>query len=155
TVKFFGDNGVLGEPVVSELNFVELPRPAFAFGWQVVDDCGACNGDGIIQRGEQVDILLDVTNQGSGKALGAFAAIKNAADQHIFIDKGRFKLGELAPGETKTARFTLEVKRGYAGSSFPLKLNVFDEPLEELASEKLELSVSDKPLPMEAKRAVV
>ena len=39
TVKFLDDNGALPETLVGELNFVELPRPAFAFNWQVVDDC--------------------------------------------------------------------------------------------------------------------
>ena len=72
-----------------------------------------------------------MTNQGPGKALDAVGSIKNAADQNVFIEKGRFKLGEIAPGETKTARFQLEVKKGYVGDSFPLKLAIIDEPLEE------------------------
>ncbi|MFN0062006.1 MAG: MXAN_5808 family serine peptidase [Myxococcaceae bacterium] len=155
TVRFYGDQGQIGEPLVTELNFAELPRPAFALSWQVQDSCNHCNADGAIQRGEQVDILVDVTNQGPGKALGTFAAIKNNSDAQVFIDKGRFKLGEIAPGETKTARFTLEVKRGYIGNTFGLKLNVFDEPLEELATEKLEFVVLEKALPLEAKRATV
>ncbi len=55
TVKFHDDDGVLPETLVSEVNFLELPRPAFAFNWQVIDDCAACNGDGVVQRGEDVD----------------------------------------------------------------------------------------------------
>ena len=39
TVKFFDDQGALPEQLVAEVNFVELPRPAFAFDWQVLDDC--------------------------------------------------------------------------------------------------------------------
>ncbi len=83
-----------------------------------------------------------MTNVGKGKALDSFAQIKNAGDQNVFIEKGRFKLGELEPGETKTARFSLQVKKGYKGDNFPLKLAIIDEPLEEFAAEKLELPVA-------------
>src|SRR6202040_2582904 len=126
-------------------------RPAFAFNWQVLDDCAQCNGDGLAERGEQLTLLLDVKNTGQGKALDAFAQIKNAADQNIFIEKGRFKLGELNPGESKTAKFVLEVKRGYRGDSFPLKLAIIDEPLEEFATEKIQIPVSDGPPEMVAR----
>ncbi len=145
TVKFFDDQGALPKTLVSELAFVELPRPAFAFNWQVLDDCQACNGDGVPQRGESVTVLLDVTNSGTGTALDSFAQIKNAGDPNVFIEKGRFKLGEIAPGETKSARFQLEVKKGYKGETFPLKLAIIDEPLEEFVTEKLELPVSELP----------
>jgi carboxyl-terminal processing protease len=143
TVKFFDDNGALPTTLVSELNFTELPRPSFAFNWQVIDDCDTCNRDGVAQRGEDITVVLDVTNTGKGKALDSFAQIKNVGDPNIFIEKGRFKLGELAPGETKTARFQLEVKKGFKEDRFPLKLAILDEPLEEFAMEKLELPVTD------------
>ncbi|MHB8878695.1 MAG: MXAN_5808 family serine peptidase, partial [Myxococcaceae bacterium] len=126
-----------------------------AFTWQVNDSCAACNGDGQAQRGEVVELLLDVTNVGKGKALDSFAQIKNAADQNIFIEKGRFKVGELAPGETRTARFRLEVKKGYKGEAFQLKLAIIDEPLEEFASEKLSIPVGEPGPVLEVRKGVV
>lgn len=156
TVRFFDDHGALPETRVAELNFVELPRPAFAFNWQVIDDCATCNGDGTLQRGETVSVLLDVTNAGTGAALDSFTQIKNGGDANIFIEKGRFKLGELKPGETKTARFQLEVKKGFKGDTFPLKLAIIDEPLEEFVMEKLELPVTEAPVAtMEPKKGLV
>jgi len=155
TVKFFDDSGPLPETLVAELNFAELARPAFAIGWQVIDDCAACNGDGVTERGESVQILVDVTNIGPGKALDAFAQIKNGADQNVFIEKGRFRLGELAPGETKTARFELEVKKGYVGETYPLKFAVGDIQLEEFATEKLQIPIADRPLPVEARKGLL
>ncbi|KFA93544.1 MXAN_5808 family serine peptidase [Archangium violaceum] len=146
TVKLHDDHGALPTTLVSELNFAELPRPAFAFNWQVIDACESCNRDGTAQRGEDITLVMDVTNTGKGKALDSFAQIKNLGDPDIFIEKGRFKLGELAPGETKTARFQLAVKKGYDGKTFPLRLAIVDEPLEEFAMEKLELPVSDAPV---------
>jgi carboxyl-terminal processing protease len=146
TVKFHDDGGALPKTVVSELSFVELPRPAFAFNWQVIDDCQACNGDGMPQRGESVTVVMDVTNIGTGTALDSFAQIKNAGDPNVFIEKGRFKLGEMAAGETKTARFQLEVKKAFKGDTFPLKLAIIDEPLEEFVTEKLVLPLRDGPV---------
>ncbi|NTX33755.1 PDZ domain-containing protein [Myxococcus llanfairpwllgwyngyllgogerychwyrndrobwllllantysiliogogogochensis] len=156
TVRFFDDQGALPETRVSELNFAELPRPSFAFNWQVVDDCASCNGDGTVQRGESVAVLLDVTNVGPGVAMDSFTQIKNGGDANIFIEKGRFKLGELKAGETKTARFQVEVKKGYKGDTFPLKLAIIDEPLEEFVMEKMELPVKDAPVAtLEAKKGSV
>ncbi|WP_224366916.1 MXAN_5808 family serine peptidase [Hyalangium versicolor] len=146
TVKFFDDNGALPKTLVSEVGFQELPRPSFAFNWQVLDDCATCNGDGVAQVGEDITVALDVTNVGKGVALDSFAQIKNAGDPNVFIEKGRFKLGELQPGETKSARFQLELKKGYKGDTFPLKLAIIDEPLEEFVTEKLELPVSATPV---------
>jgi len=146
TVRFMDDNGALPKTLVSEVGFLELPRPAFAFNWQVQDDCATCNGDGVAQFGEDITVVLDVTNVGTGVAMGSFATIKNAGDPNVFIKKGRFSLEELAPGETKSARFLLEVKKGFKGDTFPLKLAIIDEPLEEFVTEKLELPVRDAPV---------
>ena len=143
TVKFFDDQGALPTTLMSEVTFAELPRPAFAFNWQVIDSCKECNGDGVAQRGEELTLLVDVTNTGKGTALDSFAQIKNAGDPNVFIEKGRFKIGELAPGQTKTARFQLQVKKGYREETFPLKLAIVDEPLEEFAMEKLQLPLTD------------
>ncbi|MBM4378908.1 MAG: PDZ domain-containing protein [Deltaproteobacteria bacterium] len=155
TVHFRTEQGDLPETLAHELSFSELPRPMFGFSWQVVDDCKECNGDGRVQRGETVDLVLDVTNRGRGRALDSFAQIKNGGDQNIFIEKGRFKLGALDPGETKQARFTLQLKPGWKAETFPLKLAVLDEPLEEYCTEKLELPVEDKPVQLEPVRGAV
>lgn len=141
TVKLQDDSGTLAETLAGELTFVELPRPQFAYTWSVVDECQACNGDGLVQRGEALTLYLDVTNTGSGKALDTFGNIKNTGDTNIFIEKGRFKLGEIAPGETKSARFQLEVKKGLKADEFALRLWIGDEPLEEYLSDKLTLPV--------------
>ncbi|MFL5349397.1 MAG: MXAN_5808 family serine peptidase [Hyalangium sp.] len=156
TVKFFDDSGALPKTLVNEVSFLELPRPAFAFNWQVLDDCATCNGDGVVQPGEDINVVLDVTNVGPGVAMDSFAQIKNTGDANVFIEKGRFKLGEIAPGETKSARFQLELKKGYKGDSFPLKLAIIDEPLEEFVTEKMEVPVRDAPaLTMEPSKSLV
>jgi carboxyl-terminal processing protease len=158
TVKLQDDSGVLQDVVAGELNFIELARPQFAYNWSISDECAACNGDGVVQRGEDVWVSVDITNVGTGKALDTFATIRNASDQNIFIEKGRFKVGELAPGETKTARFQLEVKKAYKGDDFGLKLAIIDEPLDEFTADKLSIPVAPEgsvPASLEAKKSVI
>ncbi|MEW5738386.1 MAG: MXAN_5808 family serine peptidase [Myxococcota bacterium] len=156
-VKLQDDSGILSTTEASEVTFVELPRPQFSFTWSVNDTCEVCNGDGLIQRGEDVTVVVDVTNVGTGKALDTFSSIRNASDSNIFIEKGRFKLGELAPGETKSARFQLEVKKGYKNGDFGLKLAIIDEPLEEFTTDKLELPVAPDgpPLTFEPRKGAI
>lgn len=156
TVKLQDDSGLLQESVAGELNFVELPRPQFAYSWSITDSCDVCNGDGQAQRGENLTLMLDVTNVGSGKALDTFASIRNASDANIFIEKGRFKLGELAVGETKSAKFQLEVKKAYKSDDFGLRVAIIDEPLEEFTADKLIVPVAqDTTLSMEPRKPVV
>jgi carboxyl-terminal processing protease len=158
TVKFQDESGQLVDSSVGEVNIVELTRPAFAFSASVVDDCEACNGDGIVQRGESVSVAVDVTNVGEGKAPDTFASIKNVGDPSVFIEKGRFKLGELNPGETKTAFFHLELKKNFKGETFPLRLVIIDEPTEEFTGDKLQFPVGadgQAPLAMEPHKGTV
>lgn len=148
TVKLQDDSGVLTETTVGELTIVEIPRPQFAYTWSIVDNCSACNGDGLAQRGEDISVIIDVTNVGTGKALDAFSSVRNAGDPNIFIEKGRFKLGELAQGETKSSRFQLEVKKSFKGDEFGLRYAVIDEPLEEFTADKIMIPVAaDGPSP--------
>lgn len=139
-----GDGAQPQELAKTALNFAEIAKPAFAYSLQVVDDCkDVCNGDGITNRGEQVTLTVDVKNIGTGVAKDAFASIKNDSDENVFIDKGRFKLGELAPGETKTATFTLTVKKAFQGNTYAVKMAIIDEPMEEYLADKLVLPVGD------------
>ncbi len=142
TIKFFDDTGASLEDLKGDINIAELPKPAFAYSWQIVDKCEKCNGDGQIQLGETVELALDVKNIGTGKAFDAVALLKNKADEHIFINRGRAKLGELASGESKSGTFEFELKPEYVGKQFELQLTMGDEPTEEFISEKVAIPVS-------------
>lgn len=151
-----GDGAEPQQLATTELDFGEIPRPSFAYSLQVVDDCKeGCNGDGITNRGELLTLVMDVKNIGTGAAKDAYASIKNDSDENVFIDKGRFKLGELAPGESKSATFTLTVKKPYQGSTYALKLAVVDEPMDEFLTDKVTLPVGDQPQKAIAKTGAV
>jgi len=121
---------------------IELPRPLFAFTWQV-DDESKGDGDGLIQKGEDVFLRVDVKNVGAGPSGDkTFLSIKNLADDKIFIKKGRSVLGSIPAGETRSALLEIEVKKGLKLDTFPLRVTVVDEKLEEFISEKVEIPVA-------------
>jgi carboxyl-terminal processing protease len=113
-----------------------LPRPAFAWSWQVAGKDGA---DGLLHKGEKgetAEIVVDVKNVGSGQAYDAYAALRNLSEDKINVKKGRTKLGPIKPGETKTATFVLEVKK-LLDDPVPVRLEVGDKELWESQREKI------------------
>ena len=142
------DEGPLPIQLQGEVSFVELPRPLFAFDYQTVDNCASCNQDGRVQSGETVSLFVNVTNVGTGKALSTVATLKNLADAAVFIEQGRFKLGEIPPGQTKTAKFVLRANPARAQLVLPLQLILLDETLMESAVQKIQLPI-EKPIPLE------
>ena len=125
----------------AESDISELPRPSFAWTWQVTGKDGV--GDGIIHKGEKgetVEIVLDVKNVGTGAAYDAYAAIRNLAEDKVNVKKGRTKLGPLKPGESKSATFVLDVKKAL-DEALPVKLEIGDKELWEAQREKILLPV--------------
>lgn len=102
---------------------LEAPRPAFGFTYQVLDT------DGLAQPGETVNVQVDVRNTGSGRSSKkTYVSLRNSQNDKVFMKKGRVVLGEMKPGETKSATLTLEVKDGVdlASGGVPLKLEIGD-----------------------------
>src|SRR5713226_3560834 len=138
TVKWEDDLGDQIDEARAESDIAELPRPAFAWSWQVVGKDGA---DGLLHKGEKgetAEIVVDVKNVGSGQAYDAYAALRNLSEDKINVKKGRTKLGPLKPGETKSATFVLEVKK-LLEDSVPVRLEIGDKELYEAQREKIQL----------------
>jgi carboxyl-terminal processing protease len=86
---------------------------------------------------------LDVKNAGAGPSGDkTYLSIKNLGDDKIFIKKGRAVLGSIPAGETRSALLEIEVKKGLKLDTFPLRVTVVDEKLEEYVSEKIEIPVA-------------
>ena len=138
TVKWEDDQGDAIDDIRGESDIQELPRPAFAWSWQLA---GPGSADGLLHKGESVEMVLDVKNVGQGKAWDAFAALKNLSEDKINVKKGRTKLGPLAPGETKTATFILEPKKGVEEAPVSVRLELGDKETYEIEKEKVLLPV--------------
>jgi carboxyl-terminal processing protease len=131
----------------SEVNLVELERPSFAFGWQVLDTCAQCNGDGVPQIGETVTLDIVVKNVGDGTSFDTLANLKNKdVEEGLSLIKGRVKMGPIEPGESKRARFEFELTPAFAKEEAVLQLILGDESTSEWIIEKLKLQVGPKPV---------
>jgi carboxyl-terminal processing protease len=140
----FEDEGGRAPPeATTALDVSEAGKPLFAFSTQVEDEAPGGNGDGLVQRGEEITLRVDVRNAGTGASGDkTYVSLKNLADDKVFIKKGRVVLGAIKPGEVKTALMQLEVKKGLKPDQVPLRLMVVDEKLEEYAADRLELPVA-------------
>jgi carboxyl-terminal processing protease len=145
-LHFEEEGGRSPADVLTSLDVIEAPKPLFAFSTQVDDEAGG-NGDGLVQRGEEITLRMDVKNDGAGASGDkTYVSLKNLGDEKIFIKKGRVVLGALKPGEVKSALFQLEVKKGFKPDLMPLRVMVVDEKLDEFVSERLEFPIAADPV---------
>jgi carboxyl-terminal processing protease len=112
-----------------------LPAPRFAYAFQLVDDAG--NGDGAIQPGEKVRLLVDVENVGEGSSLSTYATLKSLSGKDVFLMKGREKLEEVPIGERRRAVFEFEIKPTFAEERAEFELAVMDLDLRVYSVEKI------------------
>ncbi len=116
-----------------------MARPVFAYSYQLIDDGPGSkgNGDGLVQRGESVRMRLSVKNIGKGKSFETLAQLRNLSDEGLFINKGRFNVNNLAPGQSKAIDFTFDVTPEYKADTFKVEVSVYDADVHEYVSEKL------------------
>jgi carboxyl-terminal processing protease len=124
-----------------DLRINGLPRPRFAYAYQLIDDVKG-NGDGLVQRGEEVRLHVTVKNVGEGRAYTTLATLSNKSGEGVDVNKGRFSVDNLAPGEQRAVDFTFAVGE-YKEDTFALQMDVYDQVLHELVTDKLTFPVAD------------
>ncbi|HTL35942.1 MAG TPA: MXAN_5808 family serine peptidase, partial [Kofleriaceae bacterium] len=72
----------------AELKVEALPKPVFAYSWQLVDEG---NGDGLVQRGEKYKLQVSVKNTGQGPTSEATVLLRNATGDGVILEKSRFE----------------------------------------------------------------
>lgn len=105
-----------------------LPRPVYAFNYEIVDDGrlnSSGNANGLAEAGEMVTLLLRVKNIGAGASEKTVLTLKNESGEDIFLDKGRVELEMLEPGETREAVFSFHLQK--PSSLVEMKLQIADE----------------------------
>ncbi|MBW2276035.1 MAG: PDZ domain-containing protein [Deltaproteobacteria bacterium] len=119
-----------------------LPEPRFAYAVQTVDIEGG-NGDGRLQNGEKVRLLVDIDNVGVGKALSTYATLKSLSGKEVFLTKGREKIGVVPRGEQRQAVFEFEVRPGFKDREARFELAVMDVDLRVYSIEKLSIPIAE------------
>ncbi|MCA9712425.1 MAG: hypothetical protein KDK70_41705, partial [Myxococcales bacterium] len=131
-----------------------LPRPQFAFGYQVLDlpargTSIEGNGDGAWQVGERVTLRVQVTNKGEGDALDTWVNLRNLSSDALFIHEGRANIKKLAVGESKVIDLDAELRSRPSGGQARVQLSVSDTKVGEALSEKLEFPIVEGGGPIE------
>lgn len=133
-------------------NIEELPRPAFGFNYEIVDDGryeSSGNGNGIPEVGETIGLFVRLKNIGKGQSEETVLSIKNLSGDKIFLQKGRFQFKNLNPGETKEATLIFNVKK--PDPKIDMEFQVLDEVSREGISSKIYIPEKSKEVKLVSK----
>lgn len=151
-IEFSEYNDYFPEEIMTKLRVEELPRPAFAYSQHVIDDGSGNsvgNGDGCIQKGEAIDLLLTVRNVGTGVAKDVTAEIKSEIEEGVEMPYSKAEIGDLSPDEYKRVRLTAVIKRTAPGTEWPLQLSIRERSFDIAFKDKIVLPLNI-PVPGEA-----
>jgi len=117
-----------------------LPRPRFAYTWQVQDPKG--NGDGLLNQGESVELVLDIRNLGEGAARKVLVTLRNHSGEGLYVRDGRVNHREGIPVDGAIqAKFRLDLRPGHPLEEVKVEVAVLDFVLREYMSEELVIPV--------------
>lgn len=146
-IDFFEAHEHAPDPAEIRVQVRALPRPRFSYQLQVADNVRG-NGDGLVQRGEQVTIYLHVRNTGSGRTYETQANLRNLGGRGVLLRGGRFRIDDIQPGDERQVAFTFEVLPDFDREVAKLEISVVDTDLREAMTERLEIPIAgDRPAP--------
>lgn len=132
-----------------------VPRPRFSYAL-FLDDSRGGNGDGLLQPGEGVELVVSIKNTGAGPSEEPTALLKNLGGSEIFMETGRQKLEALKPASAGVARFAFKVQgEGKLPAKADLRLQVFDAVTGDVLVERLEFPIKTAQTDVKKKKAVL
>ncbi|MEO5730759.1 MAG: MXAN_5808 family serine peptidase [Byssovorax sp.] len=127
-------------PVEIRPTITAIERPVFQYSYQIADDRGG-NGDGRLQKGEQVTMYLTIKNIGKGRSFETQADIVNLSGEGLLLNAGHFDVSKMAPGDVRRVAFTFDVQQQLTEPEVTFMLSVADSDLREVASEKVKIPI--------------
>ncbi len=140
-VKFDEARGRVPPPAEVRVGVKGLDRPVFAYSYQIVDNRKG-NGDGRVQKGEDVTMYVTVTNVGRGRSYETQANLRNLSGDGLLLREGRFDLSNLKPGESRKLTFTFEVRAELVDAEAKVELSIADRDLRENTVEKVRIPIA-------------
>ncbi|MCA9552828.1 MAG: PDZ domain-containing protein [Myxococcales bacterium] len=117
-----------------------VPHPQFAYNF-LFDDAERGDGDGRLEVGEGVEFLVLVTNAGPGDAEDVSLRLKSAAEEDLFLERGRATVGAIKAGETKAGKLRFRVPKAQSGrATLPLELTIYDSGTGEWLEDEIHLT---------------
>ncbi|MFS8069740.1 MAG: MXAN_5808 family serine peptidase, partial [Byssovorax sp.] len=127
-------------PVEIRPTITAIERPVFQYSYQIADDRGG-DGDGRLQKGEQVTMYLTIKNIGKGRSFETQADIVNLSGEGLLLNAGHFDVSKMAPGDVRKVAFTFDVQQQLTEPEVTFMLSVADSDLREVASEKVKIPI--------------
>lgn len=139
-------NGYAPAGEQGRVRLVAAPRPRLGYDFRVVEDNSGesrGNGDGVIQRGEAVDLYVTVANRGSAGAEQVELALDLQQKEGVDVfGTSRHGAETLAPGASRTFRTTFSVKPTFLGDVVPVRIAVNESsPFQVSLSDRIELRI--------------
>ncbi|MEE2785725.1 MAG: MXAN_5808 family serine peptidase [Myxococcota bacterium] len=114
-------------PMTIPVEIVPQPLPNFGLTHRF-DDTKTGNGDGLVQLGEDVELVVQTRNFGEGRARRLVSSLRRAPDAptgQVFLKRGRTLSSALAPGDVEELRFEFKVQ-GMTPTVAAMRLGVGD-----------------------------
>ena len=143
-IQFQEHNGFVPTPLRGVVVLKGAARPRFAYNFQIIDDGtghSVGNGDGRVQKGEAVDLLLTLRNIGKAPAPDTWVEITNSPGQNLEIRPGMIRFGMVKPDETKQARVSFTVWPDFPVTQLTLKLFIQEKTQHVFLNEHLQLAL--------------
>jgi carboxyl-terminal processing protease len=118
-----------------------LERPVFAFAYDIVDNRKG-NGDGRLQRDEELTMFVTVKNVGKGRSYETQANLRNLSGDGLLLHDGRFDISNMQPGESRRVAFTFDVQPQLADPEAKVELSISDHDLRESVVEKIRIPIA-------------
>ncbi len=146
TIKFNELNGYTPKETSGTIITEALPRPQFAYSYQILDNGFngfKGNNDGLIQKGENVELLLHIKNIGKGTSTKNIVTLRDVSHKDVFIEQGKGEIGELPPGDSETVTLRFTVKRSLADNEFNMNIVISDTTFGIFLSDKVTFDVAE------------
>jgi carboxyl-terminal processing protease len=118
-----------------------LEHPEFLYSYQLADNRKG-NGDGRIQRDEEVTMYVTVKNVGKGRSYETQANLRNLSGDGLLLRDGRFDVSNMQPGEVRRVAFTFDVQPQLQDAEAKVELSITDRDLREAAVEKIRMPIA-------------
>ena len=147
-IVFEEHNGFIPAPLEAVIHLGRSNKPRLAYNYQILDDGSGRsvgNGDGRIQKGEAVDLLLTLRNVGTVSAKNTWIEINNGPDQHLKIRPHMIRVGPLEAETSKQARISFTVWPDFPNPELQFKLFLQEKSEQVFLNETLNLALDTQP----------
>lgn len=149
-LEFEEYNGFTPDHQKALLSLKGLPRPRFAYTVQILDDGSGNsvgNGDGRIQKGEAIDLLVTVKNVGAVVAQNTTVDITIPQNHGLRLDKNKIEFGPLKPDEAKHGKVNLFVGKDIKDEQLPIRLFIRERSVNVILDDTIKVAVDHRAAP--------